>query len=54
MALLQEQYEEALRENERLRSLVKDMGHVIRTIDDDSEHLEFWTQDGGYVLDSRW
>lgn len=37
----------------RLRSLVLEMGLVIRTLDEDHEHLEFWTQDGDYVLDGR-
>lgn len=41
-------------EVERLRSLVLDMGTVIRQLDEDHEHLEFWSQDGGYVLDGRW
>ena len=40
-------------ENARLRSLVIEMGRVIRVLDEDNEHLEFWTQDGDYVLDGR-
>lgn len=40
-------------ENARLRSLILDMGRVIRYLDEDNEHLEFWTQDGDYVLDGR-
>lgn len=36
-----------------LRSLVLDMGRAIRRLDENHEHLEFWTQDGGYVLDGR-
>lgn len=38
----------------RLRALILDMGRVIRRLDDEHEHLEWWTQDGDYVLDSRW
>lgn len=37
-----------------LRALVLEMGRVIRALDEDHEHLELWTQDGDYVLDSRW
>jgi hypothetical protein len=36
-----------------LRSLVLEMGHVIRSLDENHEHLEFWTQDGEYILDGR-
>lgn len=36
-----------------LRSLVLEMGHVIRSLDGNHEHLEFWTQDGEYILDGR-
>lgn len=35
------------------RSLVLEMGHVIRSLDENHEHLEFWTQDGEYILDGR-
>jgi hypothetical protein len=47
---------EALRTPEKiaaLQSLILDMGRAIRSLDDNHEHLEFWTQDGGYVLDAR-
>lgn len=37
-----------------LRSLVLEMGTAIRHLDEDHEHLEFWTQDGDYVLDRRY
>lgn len=40
-------------EMEGLRALAIDMGRAIRRLDDDNEHLEFWTQDGDYVLDGR-
>lgn len=36
-----------------LISLVLEMGAVIRKLDETGEHSEFWTQDGGYVIDSR-
>jgi len=36
-----------------LRSLILDMGRVIRSLDEDHQHLEFWAQDGDYVLDGR-
>lgn len=36
-----------------LRSLVLEMGTAIRHLDEDHEHLAFWTQDGGYVIDGR-
>lgn len=41
-------------EVERLRSLILEMGRAIRALDEDHEHLEFWTQDGDYILDGRW
>ena len=44
---------EALAEAERLRALVLEMGPAIRRIDVDHEYLEFWTQEGEYVLDGR-
>lgn len=40
-------------ERDRLRDLALDMGRAIRRLDEDHEHLEFWTQDDGYVLDGR-
>lgn len=40
-------------ENAKLRSLVLEMGRVIRRLDEDNEHLELWTQDGDYILDGR-
>lgn len=36
-----------------LRELVLEMGHVIRSLDENHEHLEFWTQDGEYILYGR-
>lgn len=44
---------DALDEAAMLRSLILDMGRAIRALDEDNEHLEFWTQDGDYVLDAR-
>ncbi len=38
----------------RLRALALDMGRVIRVLDDENQHSEFWTQDGDYILDGRW
>lgn len=40
-------------EAEALRSLVLEMGTVIRSLDENGEHSEFWTQDGGYIIDGR-
>lgn len=36
-----------------LRELVLEMGCIIRRLDEEHEYLEFWTHDGGYILDSR-
>ena len=36
-----------------LTRLALDMGAVIRAMDESGEHSEFWTQDGGYIIDSR-
>lgn len=30
---------------EELIKLVLEMGHIIRSIDDDNSHVEFWTND---------
>lgn len=38
----------------QLRALVLEMGRAIRRLDSNNEHLEFWTQDGDYLLDGRW
>jgi hypothetical protein len=38
---------------ERLRTLVLDMGRLIRSLDESGEHSEFWTQDGDYIIDGR-
>ena len=38
---------------DKLKSLALDMGVVIRRNDASGEHSEFWTQDGGYIVDSR-
>lgn len=38
---------------DKLVALILEMGHVIRSLDEDNEHLEFWTQDGEYILDGR-
>lgn len=56
MAYVAEMYlaeQKALAETERLRALVLEMGRAIRRLDSDDEYLEFWTQDGEYVLDGR-
>ena len=45
--------DEARAEIELLPSLALDMGRVIRQLDESGEHSEFWTQDGGYIIDSR-
>lgn len=41
-------------EAEQLRSLVLDMGRLIRRLDETGEHSEWWTQDGDYIIDGRW
>lgn len=33
----------------QLADIVLKMGHVIRRLDEDSEYLELWTQDGEYI-----
>ncbi len=38
---------------EAYRSLMLDMGRVIRASDDAGEHSELWTQDGDYIIDGR-
>ena len=37
-----------------LRSLILDMGRAVRSLDDNNDYLELWTQDGDYILDGRW
>jgi hypothetical protein len=32
-----------------LAEAILNMGHIIRSLDEDSEYLEYWTQDGEYV-----
>jgi len=35
---------------EILADAILNMGHIIRTLDEDNEYLDYWTQDGEYVL----
>lgn len=34
---------------ERLAEAVLVLGHIIRSLDEDSEYLDYWTHDGEYV-----
>ena len=36
-----------------LIALCLEMGHTIRSLDENCEHLEEWTLDGEYILDDR-
>lgn len=36
---------------EVLAKLILKMGHIIRRLDDSNEYLEYWTQDGEYMID---
>lgn len=38
---------------EKIKSLILEMGCIIRLLDEDNNHNEFWTQDGDYVNDPR-
>lgn len=38
---------------ERYRTLMLEMGRVIRSLDEDGKHSEFWTQDSDYIIDGR-
>lgn len=40
--------------NEGLMELTLEMGRVIRSMDEDGSHSEFWTNDGEYIPDERW
>lgn len=40
-------------ENAALRALALDMGCLIRSMDEGSAYSEWWTQDGDYIIDSR-
>jgi len=31
---------------DNMRALILKMGHVIRQLDEDCEHIEYWTNDG--------
>jgi hypothetical protein len=34
---------------EVLAVAILNMGHIIRTLDEDNEYLDYWTQDGDYI-----
>jgi hypothetical protein len=34
---------------EVLAQSILNMGHIIRTLDEDNEYLDYWTQDGDYI-----
>jgi len=34
---------------EVLAQAILNMGYIIRTLDEDCEYLEYWTQDGDYI-----
>jgi hypothetical protein len=46
-------FSNALSAERAWRSLVLEMGRVIRSLDAEHAHLELWTQDGDYILDGR-
>jgi hypothetical protein len=35
---------------EVLADVILNMGHIIRTLDEDNEYLDYWTQDGEYII----
>lgn len=34
---------------EVLARVILNMGHIIRTLDEDNEYIEYWTHDGEYI-----
>jgi alpha-L-arabinofuranosidase len=34
---------------EVLADAILNMGHIIRTLDEDNEYIEYWTHDGEYI-----
>lgn len=45
--------EELINALSQARLLILEMGYTIRYLDEENENLEFWSQDGGYLIDDR-